>query len=1160
MSIVTYGQSGMGKTYTMYANRFDDEFYKDDYASGDVPGIVVRAIDDIFIHLMKRPAGCRFAIKVGWLDLCGDEIVDLLDGVVQCYSIDDVFQCLRNGSAKIRNLRRQSTDANSAHNIFTIAIEQQWIFDGFLQHRLSTASFCDLAGTERQPSVAETVNEFMENEQQQKNNLSYGESVPKDTSLQALERIVNTLCASLQSSPSHKINNEQANLLNQYENTMLTKFLKDSFGGRAQTLMIFCVSPLACDAMETIQNLQFAYRAQFVRNKVIMNTFSDNNKPIANFWDAYDTPDINMLSKAIQFNGGTLYEKPMMNHCKINGSVGGGNCGSGQNAAATAATLAGLKFANSQWLKLVANAETLFNKLLANNTKTLNEQDRECIEQWMFLKRECDDCFGTIIPTKIPSAVPHPHTLGPIPEKIEPGENGCGDDDNANGNGNNNSGDVAIAMQKVLETDSQFTGLNDTELDNESDMDQFEFLPERITELMQSFSSKINEIVDQNYTDFVRNYPKGVMQSVSDDDGDKQRQSQKQQPTQPPSSPADTVANLPCVKKRSNSVVLATEAIAYPTGRRRSIHAAVPATAGDVAVLKTSDADCPSSAIPNTAELARLNRLADECIQNSQNSQTTTSSTNTVCREINEFLDNSDELHPLRMANRNRATYETAISRLQSEIEAKEKQQHDLLHSIKERTQLMKQCQPGKQSLKQREEHLLQQKDKCEKTLSKSREKKKIEKLRTDLIQIEKDLKEVSKIKQANRDTDTTIRECEQHIEKSKKQLTSLKKDLKHQKKALEKLQTEFIKSSKGDKKSNIYANNHNIDTHITQLDCVLKEKRMYLQQQTSGESQFVDSLRHEIRNLRSQRERLNEQQWACYQKLNGSNQLSDRQFLQYDVAKEVIDYAIEYKNQLISNKKTIFIESPDLMNQLKRLNEKEMRIVLYKCLQKIVDLRKSTGFVENELIRLEKELDKSQLRERTLSQQFQQFRLKTNGYTLSLENQYDKLLRVYLQGAAGMTMRNENAAPLLMSPSHILRSKHQQHYRHQQQRAMINQIEYNMHDNGDDDDDGDENGVNNCHRNQSQRHPYRLVNPTSALVTTSPSIESATAAAATTTAFDSFQKQKPQKFHSLMKLLKQSPLMLTNHSHSPTNSENSGKVTVDKNNKKIFIQQNKIH
>lgn len=253
-------------------------------------------------------------------------------------------------------------------------------------------------------------------------------------------------------------------------------------------------------------------------------------------------------------------------------------------------------------------------------------------------------------------------------------------------------------------------------------------------------------------------------------------------------------------------------------------------------------------------------------------------------------------------------------------------------------------------------------------------------------------------------------------------------------------------------------------------------------------------------------------------------------------------------------------MESPDLMHQLKRLNEKEMRIVLYKCLQKIIDLRKSTGFVENELIRLEKELDKSQLRERSLSQQFQQFRLKTNGYTLSLENQYDKLLRVYLQGAASMAMRNDNsAAPLLMSPSHILHSKHQQHFRHQQQRAMIDEIQFNLHDNDDDDDDNDR------RRHANQRSSYRVANPNLALVSAAPSIEPAINANTTAGTFDSFQKQKPQKFNGLLKLLKHNSLM----PHSPgsgggggNTGENTGggsgnaKVIVDKSKKRIVIQQ----
>lgn len=50
MSIVTYGQSGMGKTHLMYSTRFDDECYKEDFSGGNEPGIVVRAIDGKLLH------------------------------------------------------------------------------------------------------------------------------------------------------------------------------------------------------------------------------------------------------------------------------------------------------------------------------------------------------------------------------------------------------------------------------------------------------------------------------------------------------------------------------------------------------------------------------------------------------------------------------------------------------------------------------------------------------------------------------------------------------------------------------------------------------------------------------------------------------------------------------------------------------------------------------------------------------------------------------------------------------------------------------------------------------------------------------------------------------------------------------------------------------
>lgn len=1041
ISIVTYGQYCTGKTYSMYGPNFDCGYKESEQ------GIVVRAISDMFAHLMKRPAGCRFAINVAWIDVRGDEIHDLLggDGIIQCQTIEDVFQCLRIGLV--------NRHPEGSHNLFTITIEQQWVTPtGLIQHRLSTASFCDLSGTERML----VVNEF--NEQI---------SVPKDISLQALERIVLSLCVPTIS----MLDNEKINLMNQYEDTMLTKLLKDSIGGRAQSLMIFCVSPLQQDALETIHNLQFAYKAQFVRNKVVMNTFSDNNMPIPNynFIDPIEQ-DLN-IPKAIHFNP----------------PVEKSNRKNGQNSM-------GLKFANTQWLKLVSNAEGLFNKLLVNN-KTLNEQDRECIEEWMFLKQECEDCLSSAGFT-----VPRP--LGPIQETNESGENSSEEGDV---NAEMDQNKLAISMQRAMESD-RFTGLNET--DNDSDSDQTEYLTERIADLMISFSCKMNETVDKSYADFVKTYPRGVMQSIDD----KQNE-------------------LACVKtKRSNSVVMpAGEAAAYPVNsRRRSV--------------QTGDSN---TGIPSNAELVRLNRIADECIQNSQ------SSTNTVCREMNEFLENSDDLHPLRVANVNKVKdAQNDICRVRSDIKAKEKQTSELRENITNTQQLIHELMnstgsraKAKQRLNRKESQLKSDKEKCKKMLTSSRETKEIAQLQINLIQIEKDLNEVFKMKEASRDSDDTIKEYQQQLQKRRKQLNALTKELKKEKKMLETLEAKQTKNAKEEKKSMAMAN---VDTHITQLDCVLKEKRMYLHQ-NSKESEYEESIRHEIRNLRSQRERLTDAQCVLNQKLK-CDRLTERearQILEFDVTKEVIDHAIECKNELICGREVSKrgVSNPDLMSQLNKLKEREMRILLYKCFQKIVDLRESSRHLEIQLLHLEKECNDWKLRERSLSQKFQQFRLEKEGYTLHLQKQYQTLLTKIMQKSCengGVNLPSmPNEAPMLMSSPHIIRSKH----RHQH--SLSNEIGFNIH------------GYNRSR--QQERHLYRIEN--SAFI--APSDHD------TTEPYDSFQKQKQkEQKNSLFKFLRHSssnalkrgiqnpPLMLTNPSQTNNNAE--GKVTVDNKHKKIFIQQNK--
>lgn len=235
-----------------------------------------------------------YAINIGWVEIIGEDVRDLLEnGSVMCQTVSDVFHWLQIGLSNKSN-------ENGSHNLFTITLEQQWISpEGLIQHRLSTASFSDLCGTERM---------FM------LNSMDQHQSIPKDLGLQALENIVNQLTDTTIIPTAQLIyNNNNAEI--QYNQTTL---LKDSFGGRAQTLLILSVSPLERDINETIYNLQFAFKAQCVRNYVIMNTFSDNNTPI---------------SREIQSEMPTDPNETF-----------------------------GLQFAASQWLKLVSNAEGLFAK------------------------------------------------------------------------------------------------------------------------------------------------------------------------------------------------------------------------------------------------------------------------------------------------------------------------------------------------------------------------------------------------------------------------------------------------------------------------------------------------------------------------------------------------------------------------------------------------------------------------------------------------------------------------------------------------------------------------------------------------------------------------------------------------------------------------------
>lgn len=924
ISIITYGQHGTGKTYTMFGSGVDCAYNE------SKQGIVQRAVRDIFTNLAKRQRNSQFSVNVAWIEVCGNEIHDILGGsIVQCQNIGDVFQCLQIGMV--------NRSEESSHILFTITLEQQWITaTGLIQHRLSTASFCDSSGTERMLSLDHFKQQI---------------SVPKDVGLQALERIVTAL-----SNPnSDALDNGNINLMNMYEETMLTKLLKDSIGGRAQTLLLLCVSPLEQDICETMQNLEFAYKAQSVKNIVIMNTFSDNNLPIANFIDPTMVSPQNAISMPVPLPQALHYD-PMsvMNKMK---------------PANNPTTNMGMKFAATQLLKLVSNAEGLFSKLLMNN-KSLDDQERECIEEWMDLKQECEECWSSA------DLDMHPRLLGPIQETDEPDDNSGSEDgtrtpDVLGHEKTDSDFDETIKSNRLVARmeSTKNTPLTDNESDSEDNMQLSEYLVERVAELMIHFSRKTNDMFDDNYDEFIKVYPKAVTHSYE-----------------------GKAKDLPCVvkTKRSSSVVVANEPTAnMMKGRRKSIQPGDSNTDG----LMLSSAD-----------LEHLQRVADEGIRNSQSLNLNKS----VCREVAEFLESSNDMHPIRAANASRKHKRVLhdICKMTNSIAAKKKLIEELRQNIKAIEKLIHEQETSnrlesKIQLEKKEKCLLKDRAeykkriKCVDLQEKKMTRKKLEECEKQLVE----LHEMKKLSQAS---DNDVKRNQHDVQQRRAELKELQTSLKNDEGKLKKLEIRYDELlNKDDKK--LYSNN-NVDTRITQLDSVLKEKT---ERVTNGETDKIESIRHEIRNLRSERDRLTDMQCILNQKLKKMKRPGEytndyRQILHFDVAKEVIDHAMEFKNQMICGRdgsdKRFFVENPCLMDQLNKLEPKEMRVLLYKCFQKIVDLRESSRQLEIQLLQLEQERSEWELREREMHHKYQQMFLKEERNHLRMQNQKEKMLTKLLK------------------------------------------------------------------------------------------------------------------------------------------------------------------
>ncbi|KAM9532841.1 kinesin-like protein KIF7 isoform 2-T2 [Guaruba guarouba] len=274
-TVFAYGQTGSGKTYTIgeasVASINEDE-----------QGIIPRAMAETF-RLIDENDLIDYTVRVSYLEVYREEFRDLLQvdtaskdiqireddkgNTVLCgvkesevEGLDEVLSLLEMGNtAKHTGATHINKQSSRSHTIFTVTMEQRRGAGRIPLHRhppsvpasgqvlVSKFHFVDLAGSERIVKTGNTGERLKE-------------SIQINSGLLALGNVISAL-----GDPRRKSSHIP------YRDSKITRILKDSLGGNAQTVMIACVSPSSSDFDESLNTLNYANRAQNIQNKAVVN-------------------------------------------------------------------------------------------------------------------------------------------------------------------------------------------------------------------------------------------------------------------------------------------------------------------------------------------------------------------------------------------------------------------------------------------------------------------------------------------------------------------------------------------------------------------------------------------------------------------------------------------------------------------------------------------------------------------------------------------------------------------------------------------------------------------------------------------------------------------------------------------------------------------------
>ena len=255
-TIFAYGQSGSGKTFTMYGPDFYDKNM----------GIIPRIISDIFNFVENSDEHINFQFKLSVCQIYKEIIYDLInlnnsnlkikesptkgifvDKLSEIY-ISNLDEFMNYIEIAQNNRKTSETKLNQnssrSHSILILEITQHNLSENVIKRGI--LNLVDLAGSEK-VSKTGAVGETLE------------EAKKINLSLSALGNVI------------HALTSNKKNEHIPYRDSKLTRILQESLGGNFKTSLVVTCSPHSYHLEETLSSLYFGKRVKTIKNNVKIN-------------------------------------------------------------------------------------------------------------------------------------------------------------------------------------------------------------------------------------------------------------------------------------------------------------------------------------------------------------------------------------------------------------------------------------------------------------------------------------------------------------------------------------------------------------------------------------------------------------------------------------------------------------------------------------------------------------------------------------------------------------------------------------------------------------------------------------------------------------------------------------------------------------------------